>query len=151
MAHVQQQPVATQGMVVTGGNRNAKNLPVDREGREWSNGLFDCCNDAGTCVLSWFCPCVVYSRNRRRLEHLEGKGTPDPEQGGCFSGACWVHCCAGWTLQIESRAKVRSRYGIKGDSWSDCCAIFWCAPCALTQESQEIKLEEQSFGGHQKA
>ncbi|KAF5383066.1 hypothetical protein D9615_004826 [Tricholomella constricta] len=157
MAYVEQQPVATQGMVATGGNRNAKNLPIDGEGRQWSNGLFDCCNDAGTCVLSWFCPCVVYGQNKQRLDHLQGKGTPDPEHGGCSSGDCCIHglitgCCgAGWILQIGTRANVRSRYGIKGDSWSDCCASFWCMPCALTQESQEIMLEEQSFGGHQKA
>ncbi|KAF4581730.1 hypothetical protein EYR40_002746 [Pleurotus pulmonarius] len=45
------QPQATPGMMVApggGGNRNAKNLPMDADGREWSNGLCDCCSDAGT-------------------------------------------------------------------------------------------------------
>jgi hypothetical protein len=32
------------------------------------------------------------------------------------------------------------------------CAIFWCNPCALTQESREIELEEESMlpAGQQK-
>ncbi|KAF9456953.1 PLAC8 family-domain-containing protein [Collybia nuda] len=146
-------------MVAPGGNRNAKNMPVDAEGREWSNGLCDCCGDAGTCVLAWCCPCVVYAQNKQRLEHLNSKGTPDPERGGGFcSGDCWVHglitgCCGlGWILQLGPRGNSRSRYNIKGGGCGDCCSIFWCNPCALTQESREIELEEQSFhAGHQKA
>jgi hypothetical protein len=51
----QQQPSATNGMVVApggGGNRNAKNMPVDADGREWSHGLFGCMSACGTCMLS---------------------------------------------------------------------------------------------------
>ena len=46
-----QQPMATMGMnVPNGGNRNAKNLPFDRNGeREWSNGLCGCGSDCGNC------------------------------------------------------------------------------------------------------
>ena len=50
MAYNQQQPGATPGMTVGGGNRNAKNLPVEADGREWSNGLFDCGGDCATCM-----------------------------------------------------------------------------------------------------
>jgi len=51
----QQQPGATNGMVVApggGGNRNAKNMPVDADGREWSHGLCGCFSACGTCK-SW--------------------------------------------------------------------------------------------------
>lgn len=50
---VYQQPMGTQGMSVMGGggNKNAKNLPVGADGREWSYGLCSCCSDAGTCKL----------------------------------------------------------------------------------------------------
>lgn len=134
---VYQQPMVTPGMqVVAGGNRNAKNLPVEAGGREWSNGLFDCCDDAGTCkslifsyeflystyfivgVLAWCCPCVVYSQNKRRLEHLSQKGYPDPEHGGCSSGDCFVHglitgCCGlGWILQVRPHSNSCSVRGL---------------------------------------
>ena len=44
-----QQPVANPGMTVGGGNRNAKNLPVDADGRDYSHGLFECLDEPITC------------------------------------------------------------------------------------------------------
>jgi len=154
-----QQPQATPGMTIGGGNRNAKNLPMDADGREWSNGLFDCLNEPGTCVLSWFCPCVIYAQNKQRYEHLNTKGTPDPEHGGSpVSSDCMVHagitvCCgAGWILQFLQRGNYRSRYNIKGSAVTDCLTAACCHPCELTQEHQELELEERSFqGGHSHA
>ncbi|KAJ3565399.1 hypothetical protein NP233_g7661 [Leucocoprinus birnbaumii] len=131
-----QQPQATPGMMIGGGgNRNAKNLPMDADGRDWSNGLCDCCDAPGTCLLAWCCPCIVYSKNKHRYEHLNSKGSPDPDHGG------------GWILQFMQRGNVRSRYNIKGGGCGDCCTAFWCSPCELTQESAELELEEKSFGG----
>ena len=49
---VHQQPGAIPAMTVGGGNRNAKNLPLDKDGREWSNGLCGCFDDCGTCKFS---------------------------------------------------------------------------------------------------
>lgn len=46
------QPVPTEVMRVVpggGGNRNAKNLPEGKDGREWSHGLCGCCDEPGTC------------------------------------------------------------------------------------------------------
>lgn len=123
MAYATQQPVATPGMVVSNGNRNVKNLPVEADGREWSNGLFDCFADAGTCehiflrlhiqfltstigLVAWCFPCVIYSKNLKRYEHLNTKGIPDPENGGgIFNGDCVTHGCltlcgCGWVMQV---------------------------------------------------
>jgi len=49
-----QQPQATRGMSVVagGGNRNVKDLPMDTDGRLWSNGLCDCGGDIGTCTCT---------------------------------------------------------------------------------------------------
>ncbi|KXN84006.1 Cell number regulator 11 [Leucoagaricus sp. SymC.cos] len=153
-----QQPQATPGMTIGGGgNRNAMDLPMDADGRDWSNGLCDCCNEPGTCMLAWYCPCIVYAKNKHRYEHLNLNGTPDPEKGGdCCSGDCMLHavitfCGAGWILQFMQRGNVRSRYNIKGGGCGDCCAAFWCSPCESTQEYQELKLEERSLGGHHDA
>ncbi|TFK59454.1 PLAC8-domain-containing protein [Pluteus cervinus] len=139
-------------MTLQGGNRNVKNLPMNNGHREWSHGLCDCCDDAETCIVSWFCPCIVYAQNKRRLEYLERNGVPDPEHGGdACSGDCCLHltitgCCGlGWLLQIPPRSSVRNRYHIEGSTCGDCCAILLCSPCALTQESREIGLEENSI------
>ncbi|TFK33401.1 PLAC8 family-domain-containing protein [Crucibulum laeve] len=144
-------------MMVTpggGGNRNAKNLPVNADGREWSNGLCDCCGDAGTCVLAWCCPCIIYAQVKHRYEHLNNKGHPDPEHGGgCCSSDCMMHGCLtwcgfGWVLQMATRGSIRARYNIKGGGCGDCCTAFCCTPCQLTQEARELELEEQSFHAH---
>lgn len=52
-----------------------------------------------------------------------------------------------FSLQIGNRGSIRERYRIKGGSFGDCCTVFCCSPCELTQESRELDLEEQSFPG----
>jgi Cys-rich protein (TIGR01571 family) len=151
----QQQPTGTHGMVVApggGGNRNAKNMPVDADGREWSHGLCGCMSACGTCLCATCFPCVIYGKNKHRYDHLNFQGVPHPEHGGsCCSGSCIGHglltiCGFGFVLQMMNRGNVRNRYNIKGGGCGDCCTSFWCAPCQLVQESREIELEEQSFG-----
>lgn len=47
------QPLPTGGMVVApggGGNRNAMNMPVDADGRDWSHGKCGCMSDCSTCT-----------------------------------------------------------------------------------------------------
>jgi Cys-rich protein (TIGR01571 family) len=154
----QMQPQPTQAMSVGGtggGNRNVKNLPVQSDGREWSNGLCDCCDEPGTCLMAWCCSCVMYSQVKKRAEYLNHHGRPDPEVGGSFcTGSCWGHfaltaCCGlGWVLQIGSRSTIRSRYNLRGGGCGDCMTAFCCTACELTQESREIELEENSFPGY---
>ncbi|PPR07497.1 hypothetical protein CVT26_013466 [Gymnopilus dilepis] len=149
-----QQPTPNPGMTVGGGggNRNVKNLPVGADGREWSEGLLDCFGDCGTFLLASFFPCITYSNVKRRYEHLNNRGYPDPEHGGSFcSSDCMVHglltfCGCGWVLQMGNRGSIRRRYNIEGGSCGDCCTAMCCTPCELTQESRELALEEESFG-----
>ncbi|KAM6492053.1 PLAC8 family domain containing protein [Amanita muscaria] len=141
--------------ISTGGTpRNVKNLPFTNGTREWSNGLFDCFGDCGTCVHAWFCPCMVYSKNKHRVEYLNQNGRPDPDSGGSgVDGDCAMHCCltvlfnGGFILQMPNRGAIRNRYNIEGSTWMDCLTSFYCKPCVLTQESREIGLEEQSLMG----
>ncbi|KAF9479496.1 PLAC8-domain-containing protein [Pholiota conissans] len=141
-------------MTVGGGNRNAKNLPVEADGREWSNGLFDCGGDCATFLISCFVPCVTYGQIKRRYEHLNTKGYPDPEHGGFCSSDCMIHGCftfcgCGFIMQMMNRGSIRGRYNIKGGGCGDCCTALCCTPCELAQEAQELSLEENSFQGKQ--
>ncbi|KAG6864513.1 hypothetical protein C0991_009000 [Blastosporella zonata] len=159
-APIAQQPMATQGMVVN--PRNALNKPnVDGKGREWSNGICGFSDACGTCCVAWFCPCIIYGSNKQRLEHLERNGTPDPDQGGMFNSDCMLYgalaAClgVGCILQVGTRGAVRGRYGIQGGGCGDFFTSCCCTPCALTQEEQEISLEEKAIsqgqGLYQKA
>ncbi|KAJ7598429.1 PLAC8-domain-containing protein [Mycena floridula] len=150
----QQQPLPVPGMTVGSVDRlNVNNQSIGLDGkRNWSNGFFSCCNEAGTCMLACFCPCIVYGKNKQRLEYLTERGQPHPDHGGsCCSGDCMMHTClncfgVACFLQCMTRGDMRKRYGIRGNAFMDFCAAMWCTPCELSQESQELRLEEGSFG-----
>ncbi|KAH9993550.1 PLAC8 family-domain-containing protein [Russula vinacea] len=134
-----------------GGNRNAKNCPVDADGkRDWSFGLFDCFGRCGLCCWSTWCPCVVYSKNKQRLRSLQIQGAPLDGGGEAYDDQCCVYGALdidgkGWVMEMQTRAELRERYGIRGDGIGDCFALWCCRPCSLTQERREIELEENSF------
>jgi hypothetical protein len=88
----------TMGMQVGagGGNRNAANKPVDSDGtREWSNDLFDCFAEFGTCkphvplynisLSSVSLPCPVAPMRCARKE----QAAPEPPQDSWLPGPRW--------------------------------------------------------------
>ncbi|KAI0064860.1 PLAC8-domain-containing protein [Artomyces pyxidatus] len=151
---VTSQPQSMAPMQMTaGGDKNALNKPVSQDGtRDWSFGLFSCFEDCGTCCMSWWCPCIVYGKNRQRLSHLQAQGVPHPDGGETINSDCLVSCLVGsvgcgWVLNMGARSDIRQRYHIEGSGVGDCCSSYWCLPCDLVQEHREIQLEERSFGG----
>jgi Cys-rich protein (TIGR01571 family) len=115
-----------------------------------------------------WCPCVVFSRNKQRLDSLHYQGTPLQGSGETFTAGCYFYgllftCCHGWELQVcsdddksaigsisqsrqvDSRTTIRDRYGIRGNYLGDFFTSWFCSPCALTQERREIELEEASL------
>ncbi|TFK97125.1 PLAC8 family-domain-containing protein [Pterulicium gracile] len=149
----QQQPTMTAAMEVKkGGNRNAKNKPLDVYGsRDWSNNLFSCA-DFKMCLLGCWCPCVAFAKLKRRREYLEENGAADPEHGGPFvSEDCrsyWLlNLCGGggWAMQIDNRAASRQRYNIRGTHVRDHMSSYCCNSLSMAQESAELALEEESL------
>ncbi|KAI9450097.1 PLAC8 family-domain-containing protein [Lactarius psammicola] len=149
---ISSQPQATAPMGA-GGNRNALNREVGVDGqRDWSFDLFDCTSKCGLCCWAAWCPCVVYGKNKQRLQHLQSRGTPLPGGGERYNDSCYIYGCLtipryAWILQIGTRADIRSRYGIRGGTVGDCLTSWCCHSCSLTQERREIELEENSFEG----
>ncbi|KAN0139509.1 putative protein family Cys-rich [Lactarius tabidus] len=101
------------------------------------------------------CPCVVFSKTKQRLLHLQSRGTPLPGGGAICTADCWVYCCMhtmcghfgilACVMQTGNRSNIRARYSIRGDTIDDCFKSFVCHCCALTQERREVELEENSF------
>jgi len=57
-------------------------------------------------VVAWCFPCVTYGQIKKRYDHLNTTGTPDPEHGGCFSSDCALHglltfCGLNWIFQVR--------------------------------------------------
>ncbi|KAN0139504.1 PLAC8 family domain containing protein, partial [Lactarius tabidus] len=134
-----------------GGNRNALNRELGVDGqRDWSHGLFSCTEDCGLCCYATCCPCIVYTKNKQRLQHLQSHSTPLPGRGERCTADCSIYGLLilpgyAWVLLIANRANLRSRYNIRGSTVDDCFTSWCCHSCSLTQESREITLEENSF------
>jgi len=97
----------------------------------WQQGVFDCSNDIGTCLLSCICPCVVYGQMKSKLDRTS-----------CFMNGCIYAIVANigcyCFLTGLFRGQVRRTYGIPGGSFEDCLIHCFCSPCAMTQEKLEI-------------
>jgi hypothetical protein len=46
---------------------------------------------------------------------------------------------------MQLRYKIRERYNIDGNRFTDCCTSAWCSLCDMTQQGRELLLEEDSF------
>ncbi|KAE9402020.1 PLAC8-domain-containing protein [Gymnopus androsaceus JB14] len=154
---IDQQPSPKEVMSVpVTGSRNARQMPVDLRGnRDWSSGLCGCYtgddHEMDTCCTACFCPCIIFGRNKTRMDHLANHNSPEPS-GGRTEGDCATHgimsfffIVGGCALQVPLRATIRDRYSISGSCLGDGCTSVWCYPCALTQEHIEISAEEHSF------
>ncbi|KAF8157215.1 PLAC8 family-domain-containing protein [Crassisporium funariophilum] len=149
---ISRQPTRQLSMTLVG-DRNAKGISISLDGtRDWSSDLCHFDRDLRICCEAFWCPCIVYGRNKARVEHLYAKEKVLPfREGGSCNHDCAVHgcltaiCCFGWALQVPSRASVRRRYDIEGDWLGDCGAALCCSSCQLSQDSREIALEERSL------
>mmetsp|Transcript_36000 Transcript_36000/g.81968 ORF Transcript_36000/g.81968 Transcript_36000/m.81968 type:complete len:176 (+) Transcript_36000:56-583(+) len=102
-------------------------LETKRKGT-WTNALFDCGSDIGTCLVAGCCPCVVYSLN----------------QGLMGENRC-LHCLAYsllgpfcWVLGGTTRSAIREKFQVEGNCCHDLVTHMCCTPCALTQEHQQL-------------
>ncbi|KAM0851081.1 hypothetical protein ACQ4PT_052659 [Festuca glaucescens] len=82
----------------------------------WTTGLCGCCDDAGSCCLTFFCPCVAFGR----IAEIVDQGA-----------TCLYSCCY--------CSRLRGQYALKEKPCADCCVHWFCEPCALCQEYRELK------------
>ncbi|KIK50112.1 hypothetical protein GYMLUDRAFT_51368 [Collybiopsis luxurians FD-317 M1] len=155
-ATISSQPLRKDRMTEIVGSRNGRKMPVDLRGkRDWSSSLCGCFmggdDEMDTCCTACCCPCVVFARNKTRIDHLANHRLPEPE-GGTTGGTCAVYALmtllfgiAGCAMQVPLRGTIRDRYSIAGTALGDMCTSLCCYSCALTQEHIEISAEEHSF------
>ncbi|POY75068.1 hypothetical protein BMF94_2044 [Rhodotorula taiwanensis] len=126
--------------------------------REWSTGLCSCGDNCGEFCLSWWCPCMGYSRYKSRLEALQQTGAPLPADDvpNCAApGVLYlaVHCLSGFGFIFDfmARTDIRKRYNIDGSAFGDCCTACCCIPCVQGQNSRELRREEDAFRARMQA
>lgn len=100
---------------------------VERGPRDWSSSLCSCCDDMGSCLLGWFCPCVLAGKIASGLEE-----------------SCCVPCCVpGWLIVL--RTKLRAENNIQGSVMDDCCTVCCCGVCVMCQMARELKFIKNSY------
>ncbi|KAM3387456.1 hypothetical protein ACQJBY_010351 [Aegilops geniculata] len=113
----------------------------------WSTGLCGCCDDVGSCCLTFFCPCVAFGR----IAEIVDRGATSC----CVSGTLYMLLASvtgGWGCLYSCcyRSSLREQYGLKEKPCADCCVHWSCEPCALCQEYRELKNRgfDPSLGWH---
>lgn len=109
----------------------APRRPIKAEERTFQYGLFECSQDPVSLAYAVACPCVLFGKNSEQLG------------GNClFYGT--LHCFTRCVIHGIQRKQLRDEFGIEEGSLSkDCWLTLCCDPCALVQETQEIRYQIQ--------
>ena len=101
----------------------------------WSSGLYDCCDDIVSCLMSARFPAITFGLNKERLDG---------------SSAC-ESCCAYFFLHLvcmccivhaPMRGALRDKYNLEESGCNDCVAVTFCPCCALAQEARELNYRQ---------
>mmetsp|Transcript_14718 Transcript_14718/g.16342 ORF Transcript_14718/g.16342 Transcript_14718/m.16342 type:complete len:100 (-) Transcript_14718:77-376(-) len=89
---------------------------------DFSNGLFGCMSDFGTCIITCFLPCYTAANNKATIDERE-----------CTF--CDFIC----TPNIyQTRNSIRAKYGYEFNPLMDCLTTWICQLCSICQHAAEI-------------
>jgi Cys-rich protein (TIGR01571 family) len=98
-----------------------------------AGGLYDCCDDCGTCCYGCWCTACLYAKNAVQID------------GSDYDEACCIYWSVGYNplaaiLITDNRTTLRLKYGLVEEPCSDCLVIACCASCAVCQAARELKI-----------
>jgi len=94
---------------------------------QFQNGLFGCFSNCCVCIVTYFFPC-----------YTQGKVAEKVGESCILHGLLFFVPIADIICGAMIREKVRQNKGIEGSFVMDCLTIFFCFPCALCQEGNEV-------------
>ncbi|GLI66863.1 hypothetical protein VaNZ11_010850 [Volvox africanus] len=100
----------------------------------WNSGLGDLCGDPGTCCFGLLCLPCLFGRN-----YAQFRGN------GCCGACClyfWCPCLACY-FASDLRRSIRDKYNLLPEPCNDFTVHCFCSPCALCQESREMRYYDQ--------
>ncbi|KAI7728621.1 hypothetical protein M8C21_028660 [Ambrosia artemisiifolia] len=101
----------------------------------WSTGLFECCDDIPTLLITCFAPCVTFGQVAEMV---------DRGQNSCglyamlHAGILYLTGC-GCLLSAYYRIKMTQLYNLPNDPLINILVHLICEPCALCQEYRELQ------------
>ncbi|XP_024390134.1 protein MID1-COMPLEMENTING ACTIVITY 1 [Physcomitrium patens] len=106
--------------------------------KDWRYDLFDCCVDPCLCIETFCYPCGTFTLVASSV--TDGGTSEDSACSQLAFHSLYGGCCC-YTSCI--RRKVRRRFDIPGDCFSDYWAHVCCCCCAVLQELHELRFREK--------
>eukprot|EP01010_Urceolus_cornutus_P001404 NODE_1944_length_703_cov_205.787462_g1514_i0.p1 GENE.NODE_1944_length_703_cov_205.787462_g1514_i0~~NODE_1944_length_703_cov_205.787462_g1514_i0.p1 ORF type:complete len:131 (+),score=36.71 NODE_1944_length_703_cov_205.787462_g1514_i0:60-395(+) len=103
---------------------------------DWSTGLFECCEDPKTCVITYFCLGCQVAHQKAVLEKKE-----------CAPlDACMVMCCP-MCMLYANRTAMMTIDGIHEGMCSTIMAVCCCALCGVSQQHRHLVKTDRKPAG----
>ncbi|KAK6165456.1 hypothetical protein SNE40_022382 [Patella caerulea] len=94
---------------------------------DFKNTLFGCFSNCTLCLVTYIAPC-----------YTSGKNAEAVGENCILYGFLSMLGCIGIWSRAKIRGKIRESKGIEGSFGKDCILHWFCALCALIQESNEV-------------
>ncbi|EEH33953.1 DUF614 domain-containing protein [Paracoccidioides lutzii Pb01] len=137
----------------------------------WTHSFWDILNPIDTCLVGWFCPCILFGKTQARMEDPTLQNY-SPINDNCLI-FCGLNCFAvAWLLVAKRRIEMREKYGItqthlekflkmepgsikakhnfEESHLQDCLSAFFCPCFALVQGDKEVIARQAAGQGYQK-
>lgn len=101
--------------------------------KDFPHNPFSCGEDLQVCLWSCCCPATIIAENNYRAD-IAGYWTSI----GIIFLSLFVPCGM-FFPRIYWRSQLKREAGFDPITFCECCAVFWCEPCTITQEALYIK------------
>ncbi|CAF4539734.1 unnamed protein product [Rotaria socialis] len=101
-------------------------------GVPWTTPLSGCFDDVDTCVYGLWCLPCLFGQNAKQIDGTD-----------CTTMCCLYSLlgCLGmcWIPHVLKRKILRQKYSLREEPCEDSFATCCCGPCAVCQETRELK------------
>ncbi|KAL2867552.1 PLAC8 family protein [Aspergillus lucknowensis] len=145
----------------------APTTPAPASGRNWSYSFWQFWTPIDTCLMGWFCPCILFGKTQARIDD-PSLANYSPINDNCIIW-CGLNCCgASYLIRTKKRLDMRKKYGITEthlerllqmqpgtiqakydipeEMAEDCLGAFFCPCCGVVQEEKEVVRMQQGQG-----
>ncbi|KAK5580935.1 hypothetical protein RB653_000962 [Dictyostelium firmibasis] len=102
----------------------------------WEQGLCDCGSDCRVFCISYIWPGLQIMQQRATAENRQ-----------CDACDCILVTSCFHLIACTTRSKIREKHGIDGNCCGDSCAVCYCTPCAVSQQTMQLQAKGEKPSG----
>ncbi|THC92690.1 hypothetical protein EYZ11_007829 [Aspergillus tanneri] len=121
----------------------------------WSHSFWEFFTPIDTCLMGWFCPCILFGKTQARLEDPTLKdyspiNDNTKKRDDLRKKYGITETRLEETLNMQP-GDIQKKHKVEGSLVEDCLGAFFCRCCGLVQEEKEVILRQsQVTTGYQK-